>query len=246
MFFGAGNNFILAIVLLFFIALIWGGSTVNPVISKVEKNTPAATAGLKSGDVVLKINNNKVNTSDDIALYLAIANPEKNNTFLIGRGGKVYSIKIKPEKVGKGKKATYKYGIGMKQEKMTGFVNSIKYTFMKTKSIFKQMWVTVKSLVTGGVKLSQLSGPVGIYSIVGEQRSAGLASVLYLIAFLSINVGFINLLPLPAFDGGHILFILIEILRFGKPVDPKIENYIHMVGMILLLLLMVIVIMKNT
>ena len=241
MFFGAGNNFILAIVLLFFIALIWGGSTMNPVISKVEKNTPAATAGLKSGDVVLKINNNKVNTSDDIALYLAIANPEKNNTFLIGRGGKVYSIKIKPEKVGKGKKATYKYGIGMKQEKMTGFVNSIKYTFMKTKSIFKQMWITVKSLVTGGVKLSQLSGPVGIYSIVGEQRSAGLASVLYLIAFLSINVGFINLLPLPAFDGGHILFILIEILRFGKPVDPKIENYIHMVGMILLLLLMVIV-----
>ena len=241
MFFGAGNNFILAIVLLFFIALIWGGSTMNPVISKVEKNTPAATAGLKSGDVVLKINNNKVNTSDDIALYLAIANPEKNNTFLIGRGGKVYSIKIKPEKVGKGKKATYKYGIGMKQEKMTGFVNSIKYTFMKTKSIFKQMWVTVKSLVTGGVKLSQLSGPVGIYSIVGEQRSAGLASVLYLIAFLSINVGFINLLPLPAFDGGHILFILIEILRFGKPVDPKVENYIHMVGMILLLLLMVIV-----
>ena len=241
MFFGAGNNFILAIILLFFIALIWGGSTMNPVISKVEKNTPAATAGIKSGDVVLKINDNKVNTSDDIALYLAISNPKKNNTFLIGREGKVYSIKIKPKKVGKGKNATYKYGIVMKQGKMTGFVNSIKYTFMKTKSIFKQMWVTVKSLVTGGVKLSQLSGPVGIYSIVGEQRSAGLASVLYLVAFLSINVGFINLLPLPAFDGGHILFILIEILRFGKPVDPKIENYIHMVGMILLLLLMVIV-----
>ena len=129
----------------------------------------------------------------------------------------------------------------MKQEKETGILGSLHYTFAKTKSIFKQMWVTVSALVTGGVKLSQLSGPVGIYSIVGEQRSAGFASILYLIAFLSINVGFINLLPLPAFDGGHILFILIEILRFGKPVNPKIENYIHMVGMILLLLLMVVV-----
>jgi len=241
MFFGAGNNFILAILILFFIALIWGGSTMNPVITTVEKGSAAYEAGLKANDTVVKINKHKISTSDDIALYLAISNPEKETTFVVERGNKEVSVKVKPEKIGKGKKATYKYGIGMKQEKETGFFGAIHYTFAKTKSIFKQMWVTVSALVTGGVKLSQLSGPVGIYSIVGEQRSAGVASVLYLIAFLSINVGFINLLPLPAFDGGHILFILIEILRFGKPVDPKIENYIHMVGMVLLLLLMVVV-----
>ena len=241
MFFGAGNNFILAIILLFVIALIWGGSTMNPVITGVEKGSAAYKAGIKENDTVVKINNHKISTSDDIALYLAIANPEKKSTFVVERNGKKYSYKIKPEKIEKGKKETYKYGISMKQEKETGILGSLHYTFAKTKSIFKQMWVTVSALVTGGVKLSQLSGPVGIYSIVGEQRSAGFASILYLIAFLSINVGFINLLPLPAFDGGHILFILIEILRFGKPVNPKIENYIHMVGMILLLLLMVVV-----
>ncbi len=241
MFFGAGNNFILAILLLFFIALIWGGSTMKPIITSVEKDSRAATAGIVKGDKITKINNHKIETSDDIALYLAISDPKKANKFVVERDGKSYTYKIKPEKVGKGKKATYKYGIGMQQEKETGLLGSIHYTFAKTKSIFKQMWVTVSALVTGGVKLSQLSGPVGIYSIVGEQRSAGLASLLYLVAFLSINVGFINLLPLPAFDGGHILFILIEILRFGKPVNPKIENYIHMVGMILLLLLMVVV-----
>lgn len=241
MFFGAGNNFILAIVLLFFIALIWGGSTMNPVITTVEKDSAASVAGVKKGDTILKINNHKIATSDDIALYLAISDPKVKNTFVVKRDGKEYTYKIKPTKEGKGKKATYKYGIGMQQEKQSGFLGSIHYTFAKTKSIFKQMWVTVSALVTGKVKLSQLSGPVGIYSIVGEQRAGGLANILYLIAFLSINVGFINLLPLPAFDGGHILFILIELLRFGKPVDPKIENYIHMVGMILLLLLMVIV-----
>ena len=101
------------------------------------------------------------------------------------------------------------------------------------------MFVTVGSLFTGGVKVSQLSGPVGIYSIVGEQSKGGLANILYLIAFLSINVGFINLLPIPAFDGGHILFIIIEKIK-GSPVNPELENKIHSVFLMLLLLLFLI------
>ena len=111
----------------------------------------------------------------------------------------------------------------------------------KGASLFRQMWYTVKFLFTGVVGVNDLSGPVGIYSIVGQQREAGLKSILFLVAYLSINVGFINLLPLPAFDGGHIIFIIIEILRFGKPVNPKIENYIHTIGMILLMILMLYV-----
>ena len=110
----------------------------------------------------------------------------------------------------------------------------------KSCSLFKQMGITFGYLVTGGIRLNQLSGPVGIYSIVGESSKTGLANILYLVAFLSINVGFINLLPFPAFDGGHILFIVIEKLR-GKPVSPELENKIHTVGMILLLLLMLVV-----
>ena len=100
------------------------------------------------------------------------------------------------------------------------------------------MWITVESLFTGGVKVNQLSGPVGIYSIVGEQSRAGLSSILYLMAFLSINVGFINLIPLPAFDGGHILFIVIEKIK-GSPVSSKTENMIHTIGLFLLMALMV-------
>ena len=100
------------------------------------------------------------------------------------------------------------------------------------------MWITVESLFTGGVKVNQLSGPVGIYSIVGEQSRAGLSSILYLMAFLSINVGFINLIPFPAFDGGHILFIVIEKIK-GSPVSSKTENMIHTIGLFLLMALMV-------
>ena len=100
------------------------------------------------------------------------------------------------------------------------------------------MFITVESLFTGGVKVNQLSGPVGIYSIVGEQSKAGFASIMYLMAFLSINVGFLNLLPLPAFDGGHILFIIIEKIK-GSPVNQRTENMIHTIGLFLLMLLMV-------
>ena len=129
----------------------------------------------------------------------------------------------------------------MQQEKTKGFGNAFVYTFKKTCSIFKQMYITLGYLFTGHIKLNQLSGPVGIYSVVGKSREAGgLANILYLMAFLSINVGVINLLPIPAFDGGHILFIIIELIK-GSPVKPELENKIHFIFLILLLLFMLVI-----
>ena len=240
MVFGPLNNFILAVVLLFFIALIWGGTTMKPIISEVEKGSAVEKIGIEEGDKIVKINGKKVTTSDDVSLYIAMADPTKKNTITVERDGKNINFKVKPEKIGKGKEVTYKYGMALKQERTKGFGNAIVHTFKKTGSIFKQMFITVGALFTGGVKVSQLSGPVGIYSVVGEQAKTGLANIIYLVAFLSINVGFINLLPIPAFDGGHILFIIIEMIK-GSPVKPEIENKIHTIFLMLLLLLMLIV-----
>ena len=240
MVFGPLNNFILAVVLLFFIALIWGGTTMKPVISEVEKDSAVEKIGIEAGDKIVKINGKKVTTSDDVSLYIAMSDPTKKNTITVERDGKNINFKVKPEKIGKGKEVTYKYGMALKQERTKGFGNAIVYTYKKTGSIFKQMFITVGALFTGGVKVSQLAGPVGIYSVVGEQAKTGLANIIYLIAFLSINVGFINLLPIPAFDGGHILFIIIEMIK-GSPVKPEIENKIHTIFLLLLLLLMLIV-----
>ena len=238
MLFGPMNNFILAVLLLFVIALCYGGTSMKPIITSVELGSAAYKAGLDDGDRVIKINNHKVSSVDDISLYLAIANPKGKNTFYVEKtNGKYETIKVKPEHI---KTKDGESGIGMQQERTHGFLNAIKYSYQKTCSIFKQMFVTVGSLFTGGVKVSQLSGPVGIYSIVGEQSKGGLANILYLIAFLSINVGFINLLPIPAFDGGHILFIIIEKIK-GSPVNPELENKIHAVFLMLLLLLMIVV-----
>lgn len=240
MLFGPMNNFILAVLLIFLIALIWGGATMDPVIYKVEKDSACEKAGLKANDKVISINNNRIDTSDDISLYLAVASPKKTNTIVVERDSKKVTIKVKPKKVKEDGKETYKYGLSIKNKKTKGFVNAIVYTFKKTESVFKQMFITIGYLFTGRISLNQLSGPVGIYSVVGQQRSAGLASLIYLTAFLSINVGVINLLPIPAFDGGHILFIIIEKIK-GSPVKPELENKIHSIFLILLMLLMVII-----
>ena len=241
MVFGPMNNFILAVILLFFIALVVGGSTLKPVITSIEENSAVSEVGMEEGDRILTINGHKIKYSDDISLYLAVANPSKVQTFKVKKeNGDISTYKVKPKKIVENGTESYRYGIGIQQEKTTGFVNAIIFTVQKTCSIFKQMFITVGYLFTGRIHLNQLSGPVGIYSVVGQQRSAGFANILYLMAFLSINVGFINLLPIPAFDGGHILFIIIELIK-GSPVKPEIENKIHTVFLILLLILMVII-----
>ena len=241
MFFGAGNNFIFAIILLFLIGLIWGGTSMDPIVTSVLKNSAAATSGIEEGDRILEINGHSISTTDDISLYLAIADPEEASDIKVEKeDDSVETYSVQPKKIKQDGETVYQYGIGMAQEREYGLLSALEFTGKKTVSIFKQMGVTVAYLFTGGISLSQLSGPVGIFSIVGEQSSTGLMNIIYLIAFLSINVGFLNLLPLPAFDGGHILFIIIEKIK-GSPVAPETENMIHTVGLFLLMLLMIFV-----
>ena len=103
----------------------------------------------------------------------------------------------------------YSYGFSIAGEEAKGLFGAIKYAFTKFFSTVEQMIFTVVYLITGDISLGMLSGPVGIFSVVGEAGKAGFASVLSLLCLICINVGFINFLPLPAFDGGHILFIII-------------------------------------
>jgi len=195
---------------------------------------------VKKGDKVLEINNHKVKTSDDILIYLQVEDKTKPIVFEVERNGKEYEYEVTPKEEEVDGNKVYRIGVMVNSEIEHGFLESVKYAFVKTESLIRQMFITLKGLFTGGLSVNQLSGPVGIYNIVGEQAEAGIQNIFYLIALLSINVGFINLIPLPAFDGGRILFLLIEKIK-GSPVKPETENLIHTIGFILLLALMLYV-----
>ena len=156
MFFGPGFNFIFAILLLFFVALFCGSYSYEPIISDVNKNYPAQLAGIEKGDEIVSINGKKVKTTDDATIYLTLADKKKNTIIKVKKeNDDIKEYKIKPKKERKDGETSYKYGITVKGEKKYGFVNSIKYTVVKTGSLFKQMWITVVKLFTGGVKVNQ-------------------------------------------------------------------------------------------
>ena len=106
------------------------------------------------------------------------------------------------------------------------------------------MWLIITSLIKGSLGLSSLSGPVGMYTVVGQSAKIGFQSILYLTAYLSVNLAVINAIPFPAFDGGRILFVVIEAIK-GSKVNPKVENTFHTVGFFLLMLLMVYITIQD-
>ena len=240
MFFGAGNNFLLAIITLFFLGLIIGSPSNSTIIPNVIETSPAGLAGMRSGDKIIKVDGHQTKTLDDLQLYLTIASKNESFEVTVKRGNENCNYKITPLKGEEAEKAGYSVGISFDNTKEKGFFKAIGYSFSKTYSLMRQIVITFKELFTGNVGLKDMSGPVGIYQVVDETKTSGVANLFYLMALLSINVGFVNLIPFPAFDGGRILFLIIEKIK-RKPIKPETENMINNIGFILLLLLIVVV-----
>lgn len=240
---GVVNNFILAIVILFIYTLIWGGGAITPKVLNVVEDKPAAVAGLKSGDVITNINGYNVSSWDKAQIILYYKNTNEYYTFEVKHtDGTKEEIKIKPEIIKDEETGAESklFGIQIDAEDTSNVYKSFVYSIRKFNSIISSMVYTIWGLISGKIGLSALSGPVGIYEVVGETINYGINYFLYILAFLSINVGFINILPFPAFDGGHVLFLIIEKIK-GSPVNAKIENTCHLIGFILIFLLMIVV-----
>jgi regulator of sigma E protease len=242
---GCVFNFIFAFILLFIIGLFYGAPELKPYIGEALDGYPAKEAGLEKGDLILSINGDSMGTSDDVLMKLELVSKGSSIEFKVKKENgdiEVYNIAPKKEKVDD--ETYYKYGMTFTTEVNYGLGSAIEFTFVKFISIFESMFVVIGNLITGNLGLKNLAGPVGIYNIVGTSASAGFESVIYLIAFLSINIGFINFLPFPAFDGGRLFFLLIEKIK-GSKVNPKVENIIHGIGFALLLLLMIIITIQD-
>jgi len=236
---GIMNNFILALVLLFLFAFFNGAPQNKAIIGEISEGSAAASSSLKEGDRVLTVNGRKADSYDIFTLELQV-NAGKQVTMEVDRDGTVQTVSLKAKKVKVDGNEVYRYGFRINDEVKTGFVASIIYAFTKFFSLIHQMALTILYLVTGTLGIKSFSGPIGIYNVVGQASSSGFWSLVSLTALLSINVGFINLLPLPAFDGGRLLFVIIEKIR-GKKVDPKLENTIHSIGFFLLMALMLLI-----
>lgn len=237
-------NFILALVL--FIALAYFQGTPTTSVAQLADNYPAQQAGLKAGDKIVQVGPYKTKDFDDIQ---SAANKIKDNktTIKFERDNQIKSVDITPKKqVIKQTKLNSEttYILGFQPEKEHTLIKPIALGFDQFVSastlIFKAVGTMIASIFTGQFSFDMLNGPVGIYHNVDSVVKQGVIALTYYTALLSVNLGIMNLLPIPALDGGRILFVLYEAI-FRRPVNKKAETMIIAAGAIFVLIIMVLV-----
>jgi len=217
-------------------------------ITNVYENSPANKAGLKTGDAIVGISNKDKNyTGTDVTLEKVqdtIANSEGLVEFNIERVGQKSVISIDPETGILGDKQA----VGVSLEEIgtyslpihKAFIQSFVMTWNATELIAVNLVIFLGKAVIGQASLDEVSGPVGIVGIVGEAASFGFIYLLSFTAFISINLAVLNILPLPALDGGRLVIVLIEGLT-KKKIKPSIVNWVNGIGFLLLILLMLVI-----
>lgn len=252
---GAGANFLAGVLVLMFIV---PGSYLSeaPVITGIYDNSPyQGEEGIMVGDEFYKIDGKRVYNSSDVNLLLSRGSSEFRDLELIRDGERVVleDFRFVPVEYEIDGETQMLYGFtrGVSQ---TGLGAAVKYSWYGALDFVRMVWMGLGDLVTGAVGLSDMSGPVGIVNLISdvgtsaETGSDAAFGILYLAAFIAVNLAVMNMLPIPALDGGRVFFLLInafieKILR--KKLNPKYEAYIHTAGMVLLLGLMAVVMFSD-
>lgn len=241
-------NFIMAFV--FAVILLSCIGIDRPVVSETINGYSAQAAGMQKGDVIVKINQKKIHFYREVSMYTFFY-PGETLEVTYQRNGEEKTAVIEPkldEKSGR-------YMIGIKaqaQRERGGFLTNLKYGAHEVGYWIWTSLQSLKMLVTGKVSLNELSGPVGIVKTIGDTYDASkqdgifyiFLSMLNFSILLSANLGVMNLLPLPALDGGRLIFLILEAVR-KKRVDPEKEGMVHFVGIMILMGLMVLVMFND-
>ncbi|AMO84726.1 RIP metalloprotease RseP [Solibacillus sp. FSL W7-1472] len=231
-------NFILAFFIFLIIGLIQGIPSEEPIIAEVMDNSVASSAGLVDGDKVVKVNGQSISTWEELSEQI-FENPNKAVTFEVERETGNEIIELTPKAVEQ--EGGPDYGqIGVMRSIEKNPLKAVVYGVEETYNMIITIGTLVGKLITGQFSIDALSGPVGIYKTTETVVTFGLYNILYFAAMLSVNLGIMNLLPLPALDGGRLLFFAVEAVR-GKPIDRQKEGMVHFVGILLLMILMVVV-----
>lgn len=236
---GATLNIILGLVLIG-IMLSMSGAVPTTVVSDVTENMYTAETGVLTGDKIISIDGTKVYSARDLYYCLYRNNDGKYDIVLKRNGEKIEFNQM--EVLYDMEQGYCSFIVG--NEKAT-LLNIIPGSVKETLSMTKMIWLSLIDMVRGNYGMDELSGPVGTIGIVADTASAAVSSadysmIFFMLAFITVNIGMVNLLPLPALDGGRLFFIFIECI-FRKPVPKKFEAIVHAAGLVLLLGLMALI-----
>ena len=219
-----------------------------PIIGEVVEDSPAQQAGMESGDRIVRLNNERVHIFREILLFNQL-NAGESVEVTFERAGEEYQVSVQPEELEEGK---YLIGIIASENKKGNLVENIKYGAYEVVYGITSNLKGMKMLFTGQAGVSEISGPVGIAEMINEAYEQSKPSGVRVVALTMINLiilfssalGVMNLLPIPALDGGRICFLVIEKIR-GKRIPPEKEGIVHMIGFALLITLMFVVMFND-
>lgn len=241
-------NFILAFLLSLFIVGSIGID--RPQILSVTEGSPAESAGIQVGDRILKMNNKKIRVSREVSNYVSF-NQGVPVTIVYEHDGEEKTADMEPQQNESGR---YVFGVGIdtNAREKVGSWETIKYSAYEVKYWIEVTLESLKMLFKGEVGIGEMSGPVGVVSIIGEtyEQSASEGgfyiwlNMLNISILLTANLGVMNLLPIPALDGGRLVFLILEGIR-GERIDPDKEGMVHFIGLMALMALMVIVMFND-
>ena len=243
---GAIMNLVLGLLLMAVI-VVQEPTYASTTISQFTENSALEAAGLETGDRFVSIDGYSINGDRDLSFALALANPESVDIVVDRNGERVTFEDVKFNTVEQDGQQVLSMDFYVEPIQRS-FGSVIRKTFADTWSMVKMVWVSLVGLVTGRFGLNEVAGPVGVAQAITQAAAVGLETsflaalnnILLMMVVITVNLGIFNLLPLPALDGGRLVFLIIEGIR-RKPINPKYEGWVHAAGFVLLIGIMVLV-----
>jgi regulator of sigma E protease len=240
---GPGINFLFAILLFTGFFMAYGHPLTPPVAGRVMADSPAAMAGIEAGDRFVSLDGASVERFEDVMRVIAI-NPGRPVDLVLERDGRTLERTVTPKVVAETDRFGNDYRRGMLGVasgpvvvERHGPIQAFRWALIETWGTVTMMADTLVQIVTGRRAVEELGGPIKIAQFSGQSASLGLPALIGFIALISINLGFINLLPIPMLDGGHLFLYGIEGIR-RRPLNPKVQEWAFMSGFALLMSLM--------
>lgn len=236
---GPMNNFILSIIIFIIVGFMQGGVPSNDsVIGQVSDQSAAHEAGLQTSDKIISIDGVDIHSWDEMTSIVR-SNADKTLSMTIQRNGDTKNVSITPKSV-EGQNGSKIGQLGVTRTLDNSILSILGYGFTQTITVVVMVLSALGSIFTKGFNLNQLGGPVAIYSLTSQVAKNGLIDLLSFMGMISANLGVMNLLPIPALDGGKLVLNFIEGIR-KKPLDPEKEGYLTIAGAIFLFALMLLV-----